>query len=155
MLLNDYDFSLPEELIAQTPTAQRDASRLLRLNRGAGTVEAGMFTDILDCFQAGDVLAYNDTRVIPARLLGHKPSGGKVEIFLVRPHGEQPDCEDWLCLTKSSRSLKPGTRVRFDPNLEAEFLGVVESPYRLVRFSVMAILWSWLSRSVTCRCRLT
>ena len=135
MLLNDYDFALPEELIAQAPTEQRDASRLLSLDRTAGTVTSGIFPDILDSFCAGDVLVFNDTRVIPARLLGHKQTGGKVEIFLVRRQNEQQLFEDWLCLTKSSRSLKPGTIVQFGANLQAEILDIVEEPYRLVRFS--------------------
>lgn len=135
MLLNDYDFILPEELIAQAPTEQRDASRLLSLDRATGAVASGMFPDILDCFRAGDVLVFNDTRVIPARLLGHKPTGGKVEIFLVRRHGGQTEHEEWLCLTKSSRSLKSGTIVQLDAELQAEILEVVETPYRLVRFT--------------------
>lgn len=134
MLLDDYDFTLPEELIAQVPTARRDASKLMCLNRDSGTVETGSFPDILDCFNSGDVLVFNDTRVIPARLLGQKESGGKVEIFLVRKHEQSGEREEWLCLTKSSRPVRVGTRVRLSDDLVAEVLEVVESPYRLIRF---------------------
>lgn len=134
MLLNDFNYTLPEELIAQTPIAQRDASRLMSLNRDSGAIESGFFSDILKYFDPGDVLVLNDTRVIPARLIGHKQTGGQVEIFLVRRHKDQDVHEDWLCLTKSSRSLKNGTIVRFSSDFHAEVLEVVDEPYRRVRF---------------------
>lgn len=133
MLVNDYDFTLPEDLIAQVPTPLRDASRLMSLNRSNGSVETGFFTDIADYFRDGDVLVFNDTRVIPARLLGHKESGGKVEIFLVRRRDGAVH-EEWLCLTKSSRPVRSGTRITFEGGLSAEVLQLAEDPYRLVRF---------------------
>ncbi|MCW8893254.1 MAG: tRNA preQ1(34) S-adenosylmethionine ribosyltransferase-isomerase QueA, partial [Deltaproteobacteria bacterium] len=135
MLLEDYDFTLPEELIAQAPTTLRDASRLMCLNRHSGVVEARQFTDILEYFVPGDVLVVNDTKVIPARLLGTKKTGGKVEVFLVRRQKNQEGYEDWLCLTRSSRSLKNGTVVHFASDFQAEVLEVVDAPYRRVRFS--------------------
>lgn len=134
MLLKDFDFTLPEELIAQEPNAQRDASRLMCLKRTSGEIEARQFTDILDYFRQGDVLVLNDTKVIPARLLGKKQTGGQVEIFLVRKHADGQNHEDWLCLTKSSRSLKNGTIVHFAADFQAEVLEIVDVPYRLVRF---------------------
>lgn len=134
MLLKDFDFTLPEELIAQEPTAQRDASRLMCLKRSSGEIEARQFTDILGYFRPGDVLVLNDTKVIPARLLGKKQTGGQVEVFLVRKHAEGQGYEDWLCLTKSSRSLKNGTLVNFASDFQAEILEVADEPYRLVRF---------------------
>ncbi len=134
MQLADFDFLLPDELIAQAPATRRDASRLLCLDRQLATVESRQFADILEYFQSGDVLVVNDTRVIPARLLGHKPTGGKVEIFLVRPFSGETQSEEWLCLTKSSKSLRVGTIVDFSPDFSAEVLEEVESPYRRVRF---------------------
>lgn len=134
MQLTDFDFSLPDELIAQVPAAQRDASRLLCLDRQSATVESRQFTDILEYFRPGDVLVVNDTRVIPARLLGHKLTGGKVEVFLVRQYPEAVEAEEWLCLTKSSKPLRVGTVVNFTPDFSAEVLEEVESPYRRVRF---------------------
>jgi len=134
MLLNDFDFSLPEELIAQVPAAKRDGSRLMCLDRASGAIEVCSFPDILACFQLGDVLVLNDTKVIPARLLVNKLTGGKVEVLLVRPHSGAEGEEEWLCLTKSTRSLKEGTIVQFSPGFRAEILAPVEAPYRLVRF---------------------
>ena len=134
MQLTDFDFSLPDDLIAQVPAARRDASRLLCLDRQTGAVESRQFADILNYFQSGDVLVVNDTRVIPARLLGQKLTGGKVEIFLVRQHAGEDQAEEWLCLTKSSKPLREGTVVNFTPDFSAEVLEEMESPYRRVRF---------------------
>ncbi|OEU71336.1 MAG: tRNA preQ1(34) S-adenosylmethionine ribosyltransferase-isomerase QueA [Desulfuromonadales bacterium C00003093] len=134
MQLNDFDYSLPEELIAQQPVAQRDASRLMCLDRRNKTILSRRFTDILEYFRSGDVLVFNNTRVIPARLLGYKETGGKVEIFLVRPVTTLAADEEWLCLTKSSRPLRSGTFVALAEGLSAEVLEEAESPYRRVRF---------------------
>ena len=135
MQLADYDFLLPDELIAQTPAAQRDASRLLCLERQPGTIESRQFTDIVDYFKSGDVLVLNDTKVIPARLLGQKQTGGKVEVLLVRQHHEAvAGIKEWLCLTKSSKPLRAGTVVNFAPDFSAEILEEMASPYRRVRF---------------------
>ena len=134
MQLTDFDFLLPDELIAQVPAAQRDGSRLLCLDRQSVTVESRQFADILEYFQPGDVLVVNDTRVIPARLLGHKQTGGKVEIFLVRQYSGVAQAEEWLCLTKSSKPLRVGTVVNFTPDFSAEVLEEKEAPYRRVRF---------------------
>ncbi|MCD6582421.1 MAG: tRNA preQ1(34) S-adenosylmethionine ribosyltransferase-isomerase QueA [Desulfuromusa sp.] len=134
MQLTDFDFTLPDELIAQIPAAQRDASRLLCLDRQSATVESKQFADILEYFRPGDVLVVNDTRVIPARLLGHKQTGGKVEVFLVRQYPGAVEAEEWLCLTKSSKPLRGGTVVNFTPDFSAEILEKVDSPYRRVRF---------------------
>ncbi len=134
MQLTDFDYELPEELIAQAPASRRDGSRLMCLDRSAMTVESRQFVDILDYFRAGDVLVVNDTQVIPARLLGHKLTGGKVEIFLVRRVVDNHDSEEWLCLTKSSKTLRPGTVVSFNADFSAEILEEAEAPYRRVRF---------------------
>ncbi len=135
MRLTDFDFLLPEELIAQVPVATRDTSRLLCLDRQFATIESRQFVDILEYFQPGDVLVVNDTKVIPARLLGQKQTGGKVEVLLVRPYPGATADEEWLCLTKSSRPLRAGTVVEFSPSFSAEVLEEAETPYRRVRFS--------------------
>ncbi|HEY5674522.1 MAG TPA: tRNA preQ1(34) S-adenosylmethionine ribosyltransferase-isomerase QueA [Malonomonas sp.] len=133
MRLEDFDYKLPEELIAQQPVTTRDASRLLCLERRTQTAKSSQFTDIVDYFRSGDVLVVNDTKVIPARLLGQKSTGGKIEIFLVR-RLETTLAEEWLCLTKSSKSPRPGTRVRLAEGFTAEVLEETAAPYRRVRF---------------------
>ena len=134
MRLTDFDYELPEELIAQEPSARRDGARMMILDRQAQQVEETEFSKITDRFRPGDVLVCNDTKVIPARLLGTKTTGGKVEIFLVRREVASDD-EIWLCLTKSSKSIRPGTLVNISPELDAEVLEEAEAPYRRVRFT--------------------
>ncbi len=105
MQLEEFDFPLPEELIAQEPAARRDGSRLLLLDRKSGAMSHSTFSRIVDQFREGDLLAINTTRVIPARLLGHKESGGRAELFLVR----QTVDGFWRCLIRASKSPGPGT----------------------------------------------
>ncbi len=133
MLLTDFDYELPEELIAQEPSSCRDGSRMMVLNRANQQVSCTDFKSIINYFRPGDVLVCNDTEVIPARLLGRKVTGGKVEIFLVR---REAGCDDetWLCLTKSSKSIRSGTVVHISDGLMAEVLEEAEAPYRRVRF---------------------
>lgn len=133
MQLEDFDFSLPEELIAQYPAERRDGSRLMMLDRQSGEINTGDFPQVVDAFQSGDLLVINDTRVIPARLLGHKESGGKVEVFLVRRLVDA-EAEDWLCMTRSSRSLKVGMQLQLGEGLTAEVLAGGEAPHRHIRF---------------------
>jgi S-adenosylmethionine:tRNA ribosyltransferase-isomerase len=116
MLLSEFDFELPPELIAQKPTAERTASRMMVLNRDDKAICLGHFSDLSDNLRRGDLLILNDTQVIPARLLGHKATGGKVEVFLVHRLAGADEC--WACLTKSSRSPKAGTRIFFSDGLE-------------------------------------
>ena len=124
-LLDDYDFELPEALIAQTPTAGRDESRLLLMKRDSGSMSHHHFRDLCDFFIPGDVLVVNDTRVVPARLVGQKKSGGRVELLIldyaravenVRASGVV-SCQ---CLVKTARRLRPGAMVYFDGNVSAE-----------------------------------
>lgn len=110
MKLSEFDYELPAERIAQEPLARRDASRLLALNRRTGAIAHRAFGDLPELLRAGDVLVLNDTRVLPARLTGRKDSGGRVEIFLLEPAAPG---ELWRCLTRSSKPLAPGARVRF------------------------------------------
>ncbi len=132
MQLEDFDYVLPEELIAQHPTGQRDASRLMRLDRQNRRIATGEFKDIAEAFEEGDLLVINDTRVRPARLLGQKESGGQVELLLLRR--EPGEAEDWVCLGRSSRPLRVGTCLRFERGLQAEVIEVAEDLQRLVRF---------------------
>ncbi|PSR18091.1 tRNA preQ1(34) S-adenosylmethionine ribosyltransferase-isomerase QueA [filamentous cyanobacterium CCP3] len=106
-----YQYSLPPEKIAQTPVTPRDASRLLVVD-SATTHHHHHFRDLPTLLQPGDLLVLNDTRVIPARLLGHKPSGAQVEVFLLEDQGDSR----WLALVRPGRRLKPGSTVHFGPN---------------------------------------
>ena len=89
MKTHDFFYDLPEELIAQTPLEKRDTSRLLKLDRVTGAVEHHHFYDIIDYLNPGDCLVMNDSRVLPARLLGHRPTGGAVEVLLLRDLGDK------------------------------------------------------------------
>ncbi len=110
MNITDFDFDLPEELIAQTPLRDRTASRLLVLDRDRQTIEHNHFTDIKKYLKAGDCLVLNDTRVLPARLYGvKKDTGAKVEVLLL--HQDQEDC--WEVLVKPAKKVKKGTEIIF------------------------------------------
>lgn len=132
MLLEDFDFTLPPELIAQEPCPKRDGSRLMVVDRTLGTISTGQFPEILSHLRSGDVLVLNDTRVIPARLLGKKETGGQVEVFLSRRLAG--DEEIWSCLTRSSKPLRVGAKVLFDQGLRGEVVAGGEAPNRLLRF---------------------
>lgn len=133
MHLDEFDFALPEELIAQYPAAVRDRSRLMILNRRERQLQVAAFTDILDHFRLGDLLVLNDTRVIPARLLGEKESGGKIEVFLVRRLAS-PE-EDWACLTRCSKPPRPGSRLLLGGEIVGTILPGGEAPHRHIRFT--------------------
>ena len=117
MLLDEFDYYLPDELISQKPSDRRDAARLMVLDRKTGSIDESSFSDIVDLFCEGDLLVVNDTRVIPARLHGHKESGGRVEVFLVRRLAVPGEC--WQCLVKASKAPKPGSRIFFAEGLQA------------------------------------
>lgn len=99
MKTSDFDYFLPEELIAQTPLQKRDESRLLVMDRETGKLEHRHFYDILDYLNEGDTLVVNNSRVLPARLLGHRPSGGAVEVLLLKDKGDNV----WECLTSPGK----------------------------------------------------
>ncbi len=144
MQLSDFSFDLPDDLIAQYPHQQRDGSRLMILDRGALSVDVGRFADLSQYFQAGDLLVVNDTRVIPARLLGYKESGGRIEVFLSR---QMPlPGTVWQCLTRSSKTPRPGTRLFFDNNLRGVVLEGDQPPHRLVRFEFEGDFFETLER---------
>ena len=104
MLITDFDYHLPEELIAQEPLADRKSSRMLRVDRGAGNFADDAFSNFPKHLREGDVVVLNNTRVFPARLLGTTETGGSIEIFLVRPIGGSI----WETLARPARRLKPG-----------------------------------------------
>ena len=131
MKTHDFWYELPEELIAQTPLQQRDSSRLLVLDREKGSIEHKRFYDIIDYLQPGDCLVMNDSRVLPARLLGHRPTGGAVELLLLRDLGDKK----WECLAKPGRKLQPGQEVIFgNGELTATITGICDDGNREVQF---------------------
>jgi S-adenosylmethionine:tRNA ribosyltransferase-isomerase len=126
MKLSDFDYSLPSILIAQVPPARRGNSRLMVLDRTKGSWEHRTFAHLPDYLRPGDILVVNDTKVLPARLIGRKESGGKVEVLLVRKHGkasEEPHSQEWECLAQGSGRLREKTRVLFEENVAGEFRG--------------------------------
>ncbi len=123
MRTQDFDFHLPEELIAQRPLPERDRSRLMVLSRSTGAVEHRLFTDIARYLKAGDVLVLNDTKVIRARLKGRKSTGGRVEVLLVRMLWSDGVREGWICLIRNSKGLRKGVYLRLDGGIEAEVEG--------------------------------
>ncbi|MNW49829.1 S-adenosylmethionine:tRNA ribosyltransferase-isomerase [compost metagenome] len=138
-----YDFDLPEELIAQTPLADRSASRLLTLNKVDGSVEHHTFSDIVEYLRPGDTLVLNDTRVIPARLFGVKEdTGAKAEVLLLKNLGE--DC--WEALVKPGKKLKAGAVIIFSDELKATIEAEGEMGGRVLRFSYEGIFNEILDR---------
>ena len=143
MKTHDFYYDLPEELIAQTPLEKRDASRLLCLNRETGQWEHKHFYDIIDYLNPGDCLVMNDSRVLPARLLGHRPTGGAVEVLLLRDLGDR--C--WECLCKPGRKMQVGSEVIFgNGELTATVKAVQEDGNRVVEFHYTGIFLEVLER---------
>jgi S-adenosylmethionine:tRNA ribosyltransferase-isomerase len=136
--LADYDYDLTDELIAQEPSARRDHSRLLRLERSTGTVSHHRFNEIARWFSAGDVLVVNDTAVVKARLLGTKETGGRVEVFLLDyaagSRSGDPCRFTCECLVKSSKPSRGGTRFVFDAGLSGTVVAAGDGTCR-VEFS--------------------
>ncbi len=128
---HDFWYDLPEELIAQTPLQQRDASRLMVLDRQTGAVSHRHFYDVLDYLNPGDCLVMNNSRVLPARLLGRRPTGGAVEVLLLRDLGDK--C--WECLVRPGRKMQPGSEAIFgDGELTATVRHLREDGNRVVEF---------------------
>ena len=151
-----FDFPLPPELVAQAPAATRDGSRLLHLRKPSGTLTHRAFAELPALLRAGDLLVFNDARVIPARLLGKKAgTGGKVELLLVRPLGavSTPDALGaaagvaWSCLGQASKGLKPGARVEFDAGLVAVIEAARGGGEYEVRFEGAASLGEAIARA--------
>ena len=132
MKTSDFFYELPEELIAQDPLEDRTASRLLVLDRKTDKLEHKIFSDVINYLNPGDCLVINNTRVIPARLIGEKEgTGGKVEILLLK----RRENDIWESMVKPGKKLRPGARVIFgDGRLKAEILEIAEEGNRLVKF---------------------
>lgn len=143
MNVQDFDYYLPEELIAQTPLAQRDASRLMVLPRQQGACSHRHFFELPSLLRKGDLLVFNDTRVIPARLHGRKKdTGAKVEIFLLK----RLDLDRWETLVRPGRKLRPGTEVVFSEDLSATIEETTEFGGRIVRFRWQGVFEEVLQR---------
>ena len=143
MKKSDFYFDLPEELIAQTPLEQRDHSRLLHLNKTTGEIEHMHFYQLPELLREGDCLVLNNSRVLPARLIGSRLTGGSVELVLLRDLGD--GC--WECLSRPGRKTKPGTELTFgNGELTATVESVAEGGNRIVRFHYEGIFLEVLER---------
>ncbi len=131
MKKSDFYFDLPEKLIAQTPLKQRDSSRLLHLDKISGELSHRHFYELTDFLKAGDCLVLNNSRVLPARLMGSRSGGGVAELVLLQDLGD----DQWKCLVRPGRKLKPGAKVSFgNGELEAEILENADGGTRIVKF---------------------
>ena len=141
---HDFYYELPPELIAQTPLQKRDSSRLLVLGRESGQIEHRHFYDVIDYLKPGDTLVLNDSRVLPARLMGHRvPSGGAVEVLLLKDTGG----DVWECLTRPGRKTPVGTQLCFgDGQLTAEVVEALDDGKKKVRFRYEGIFLEVLSQ---------
>ena len=136
MKVEDFNYELPEKLIAQTPIEKRDESRLMVLNREKQTIEHKTFKDIINYLEPGDCLVRNNTKVIPARLYGKKATGAKIEFLLLN----RIEGDIWECIVRPGHKLKPGTEVEFgDDILKATILDVMEGGTRKVVFQYEGI----------------
>jgi len=157
MLKKDFNFTLPEELIAQSPLQSRDGSRLLCLNRLSGKTEHRHFFDLPQLLRKGDLLVLNDSRVLPARLIGSRDTGGFVEVLLLSEHtlehsnkkqlSTSAKTSVWECLVRPGRKVKAGTKLSFgNGELTATVREVLESKNRLIEFHFDGIFLEVLER---------
>ena len=131
MKTDDFDYYLPEDLIAQTPLLKRDSSRLLVLDKNTGEISHRHFADIIDYLNKDDVLVINDTKVIPARLIGTKEeTGAVIEVLMLK----NIDGDIWECLCKPAKRVKEGTIIKFSDSLSAKCVGVFDEGIRHVEF---------------------
>ena len=143
MLLSDFDYNLPEELIAQTPCVERDHSRLMVLNRESKSIKHEHFYDIKKYLKKGDTLVFNDTKVMPARLIGHRAkTGGKVEVFLLR----RVEGDKWEALVKPGKKAQIGNIIEFSDELSCEVLDHTDFGGRIVEFKYKGIFEEILDR---------
>ena len=142
MLVTDFDYELPQELIAQHPMEPRDHSRLLVVDKHTGEIQHKHFYDLVDYLRPGDVLVFNDTRVIPARLHGTKDTGAHVEVFLLT----RRDATDWEVLVRPGKKLQVGARINFSDELSCEVIEHTDFGGRVVRFKYEGIFEEILDR---------
>lgn len=134
--LSDYDYQLPEELIAQTPLEDRSSSRLLHLDRASGGIQDRTFRDVLDILNPDDLLVWNNTRVTALRLFGQKPTGGAVEALLL----QELSPGSFTALLKPGKRLRPGAKIEFAGGLVAEVIRELDEPIKEIRFEPVASL---------------
>lgn len=145
MRLDDFDFSLPPDLIALEPPPERQSARLLTICRQSGAIEETTFSSLPELLSPFDLLVLNDTRVIPARLHGIKSTGGRAEIFLVRRLiGEE---EQWEALLRSAKSLRPGSVISLPEQVVATVKSTGENEVRIISFSGTDDFAAWLDRN--------
>jgi len=144
MKLDDFDFTLPPHLIAVDPLKERDAARLMTLARSGGEVGETVVASLPQLFRPADLLVLNDTRVLPARLNGHKSSGGKIEIFLVKRCAG--DGESWEALLRSSKPPRPGTLILLPEKVVATVMAPASGEGWIVSFAGGDDFFSWLDR---------
>lgn len=144
MLVKDFDFDLPPELIARYPVPDRDTSRLMLLNRSSQAVSEDYFSSLTDHLEPGDLLVMNDTRVIPARIFGTKDSGGKTEIFLVRR--DAGPSERWYCLLRASKKFREGQVILLEKGMTATICARSDNESWLVAFDGPEPFEVWLER---------
>lgn len=142
MLVTDFDYELPQELIAQHPMEPRDHSRLLVVDKKTGEIEHKHFYDLVNYLKPGDVLVFNDTRVIPARLHGTKDTGAHVEVFLLT----RRDATDWEVLVRPGKKLQVGVKINFSDELSCEVIEHTDFGGRVVRFKYDGIFEEILDR---------
>lgn len=142
MLVTDFDYDLPQELIAQHPMEPRDHSRLLVVDKKTGEIEHKHFYDLVNYLKPGDVLVFNDTRVIPARLHGTKDTGAHVEVFLLT----RRDATDWDVLVRPGKKLQVGAKINFSDELSCEVIEHTDFGGRVVRFKYDGIFEEILDR---------
>lgn len=142
MEVTDFDYDLPEELIAQTPVEPRDSSRLLVMDKKTGELEHRHFYDLPEYLKPGDLLVFNDTRVIPARLHGMKTTGAHVEVFLLT----RKNATDWEVLVKPGKKLQKGAQIKFSEELSCEILDTTDFGGRIARFHYEGIFEEILDR---------
>lgn len=142
MLVTDFDYDLPQELIAQHPMEPRDHSRLLVVDKKTGEIEHKHFYDLVNYLKPGDVLVFNDTRVIPARMHGTKDTGAHVEVFLLT----RRDATDWEVLVRPGKKLQVGAKINFSDELSCEVIEHTDFGGRVVRFKYDGIFEEILDR---------
>ena len=141
MKTEDFDYDLPEELIAQTPLKNRDESKLLILDKNTGEIAHSYFKNIIDALEPGDVLVLNDTKVMPARLYGVKTdTNAVIEVLMLKEQGENT----WTCLTRPAKRVKVGTIIKFSDKLSAECLSIGEEGIRELKFIYHGVFYEIL-----------
>lgn len=138
--LDSYQFELPDELIAKFPVTPRDHSRLMIVDRSTGKIEETSFYQLPRFLERGDRIVFNNTKVIPARLIGHKPTGGKIELLLL----EEKEEGVWLTMCRPARKLKKGAEIIFSDKLKAKIIEELDEGIRIAQFIYEGVFWEAL-----------